>query len=118
MRSAKRSPSAMERERLRRGGPIRLIEIGRHCAALSDTDTRSPDEILGYDSALVAILLAEPDADPRQSRACLLAARGRAQRLSQSGRQLIVSPRRQQSRKLDEVYQRIDALVLAYRPVG
>ena len=43
----------LERERLRRGGPIgladRLIQIGRHCAALSDLEKRSPDEIFGYD---------------------------------------------------------------------
>ncbi len=42
-----------ERERLRRGqGPRladRLLEIGRHCAALPDLDTRSADEIVGYD---------------------------------------------------------------------
>ncbi len=43
----------LERERLRRGGSKRLaerlMEIGRHCAALPDIDTRSPDEIVGYD---------------------------------------------------------------------
>ncbi len=27
----------------------RLMEIGRHCASLPDYDTRSPDEIVGYD---------------------------------------------------------------------
>ncbi len=26
-----------------------LMEIGRRCAALPDIDTRTPDEILGYD---------------------------------------------------------------------
>jgi antitoxin VapB len=26
-----------------------LLKIGRRCAALPDRDTRSPDEILGYD---------------------------------------------------------------------
>jgi antitoxin VapB len=26
-----------------------LLEIGRRCAALPDIDTRTPDEILGYD---------------------------------------------------------------------
>ena len=26
-----------------------LLEIGRHCASLPDYDTRSADEILGYD---------------------------------------------------------------------
>lgn len=45
----------LERERLRRGGPARLadrlLEIGRHCAELPDFDTRSPDEIVGYDEA-------------------------------------------------------------------
>lgn len=27
----------------------RIMEIGRRCAALPDLDTRSPDEIIGYD---------------------------------------------------------------------
>ena len=27
----------------------RLLAIGRECAALPDHDTRSPDEIIGYD---------------------------------------------------------------------
>ncbi len=43
----------LERERLRRGRPAdlaaRLRQIGEHCAALPDYDTRSVDEILGYD---------------------------------------------------------------------
>jgi antitoxin VapB len=44
----------LERERLRRGQSDRrlveeLNEIARHCAALPDLDTRSPDEIIGYD---------------------------------------------------------------------
>jgi antitoxin VapB len=44
----------LERERLRRGKPRksiadRLNEIALHCAALPDYDTRSPDEIIGYD---------------------------------------------------------------------
>ena len=43
----------LEREHLRRGKTIRLadrlMEIGRHCAALPDIDARSPDEIVGYD---------------------------------------------------------------------
>jgi antitoxin VapB len=43
----------LERERLRRGQPsdlaARLRKIGEHCAALPDFDTRSPDEIVGYD---------------------------------------------------------------------
>ncbi len=44
----------LERERLRRGRPARglaekLNEIARHCAALPDIDTRSPEEIIGYD---------------------------------------------------------------------
>ena len=43
----------LERERLRRGESARLakqlLDIGRHCAALPDFDTRSPDEIVGYD---------------------------------------------------------------------
>jgi N6-adenosine-specific RNA methylase IME4 len=47
-------------------------------------------------------------ANPEQ---CLLATRGNPQRLSRSVRQLILSPRREHSRKPDEVYQRIEALV-------
>jgi antitoxin VapB len=43
----------LERERLRRGQPAdlaaRLREIGKHCASLPDYDTRSADEIVGYD---------------------------------------------------------------------
>jgi hypothetical protein len=27
------------------------LEIGAHCAALPDVDSRTPDEILGYDEA-------------------------------------------------------------------
>ena len=43
----------LQRERLRRGQPARLadrlLDIGAHCAALPDVDTRSADEIVGYD---------------------------------------------------------------------
>jgi antitoxin VapB len=43
----------LERERLRCCGPIgladELMQIGRPCAALSDLEKRSPDEIVGYD---------------------------------------------------------------------
>jgi antitoxin VapB len=43
----------LERERLRRGESTRLADwleqLGRECAALPDYDTRSPDEIVGYD---------------------------------------------------------------------
>jgi antitoxin VapB len=43
----------LQREHVRRGQPPNLLErireIGRHCAALPDIDTRSPDEIIGYD---------------------------------------------------------------------
>ncbi len=43
----------LERERLRRGETKRLadrlLEIGRHCAGLPDYDTRTPEEIVGYD---------------------------------------------------------------------
>jgi antitoxin VapB len=43
----------LERERLRRGEPARLadrlMELGRECASLPDYDTRSPDDIVGYD---------------------------------------------------------------------
>jgi antitoxin VapB len=40
-------------EQLRRGQPTRLADqlaaLGRECAALPDFDSRSPDEIVGYD---------------------------------------------------------------------
>ncbi|MBS0562051.1 MAG: type II toxin-antitoxin system VapB family antitoxin [Proteobacteria bacterium] len=43
----------LERVRLRQGETAglaeRLMEIGRHCAALPDLDPRSPEEIVGYD---------------------------------------------------------------------
>ena len=43
----------LERERLKRGEPndlaAQLLAIGKHCASLPDYDTRSPDEIVGYD---------------------------------------------------------------------
>ena len=43
----------LERERLRRGEAIdlvaRITEIGEHCASLPVYDSRSPDEIVGYD---------------------------------------------------------------------
>src|ERR1700730_15421763 len=47
-------------------------------------------------------------ANPEQ---CLLATRGRPQRLSRAVPQLIISPRREHSRKPDEAYERIEALV-------
>ncbi len=41
-----------QRRRGRTGGLAeRLREIGEHCARLPDHDTRSPDEIVGYDDA-------------------------------------------------------------------
>jgi antitoxin VapB len=44
----------LARERFRRGQPsdlaARLREVGEHCARLPDIDTRTPDEILGYDA--------------------------------------------------------------------
>ena len=43
----------LERERLKRGEPAdlaaRLLAIGKRFASLPDIDTRSPDEIVGYD---------------------------------------------------------------------
>lgn len=43
----------LERERLRRGQPgdlaARLHDLARECAALPDYDTRTPEEIVGYD---------------------------------------------------------------------
>ena len=43
----------LERERLQRGQPTRLVaqlaELGRECAALPDSDTRGLDEIVRYD---------------------------------------------------------------------
>jgi N6-adenosine-specific RNA methylase IME4 len=42
---------------------------------------------------------------------CLLATRGRPKRLSRNVRELIVAPRREHSRKPDEIYESIQALV-------
>ena len=43
----------LERERLRHGKTVRLADrltqLGRECANLPDYDTRSPDELVGYD---------------------------------------------------------------------
>jgi len=39
----------LKRRKSRRSVADRLDEIGKHCAALPVLDTRSPDEILGYD---------------------------------------------------------------------
>ena len=43
----------LERERLRRGQPVRLADqlaaLAHECAALPDFDSRTPDEIVGYD---------------------------------------------------------------------
>jgi antitoxin VapB len=43
----------LERERLLRGEvadlAARIRQIGEHCARLPDFDTRTPDEIIGYD---------------------------------------------------------------------
>jgi N6-adenosine-specific RNA methylase IME4 len=47
-------------------------------------------------------------ANPEQ---CLLATRGRPQRLSRAVPQLVLAPRREHSRKPDQVYERIEALV-------
>ncbi|WP_428489175.1 type II toxin-antitoxin system VapB family antitoxin [Rhodopila sp.] len=45
----------LARERLRRGQPTdlaaQLEALGKQCAALPDYDTRSADEIVGYDEA-------------------------------------------------------------------
>ena len=47
----------------------------------------------------------------KQSEICLLATKGRPKRLSKGVRQVIQVPRRQHSRKPDETYRRIEALV-------
>lgn len=43
----------LERERRRRGRPVDLATrfrlIGEHCASPPDHDTRTPDQIVGYD---------------------------------------------------------------------
>lgn len=47
----------------------------------------------------------------QQVEICLMFTRGKPQRLSKGVRQLIVAPRREHSRKPDEQYERIEALV-------
>jgi antitoxin VapB len=49
----KASAERLERERPRRGQPGNLVqrlrEIGEHCASLPDFDTRTAEEMIGYD---------------------------------------------------------------------
>lgn len=47
----------------------------------------------------------------KQTETCLLFTRGKPRRISKGVRQLIISPRREHSRKPDEQYERIEALV-------
>lgn len=47
----------------------------------------------------------------KQTEVCLLATRGSPRRLSKGVRQLIQAPRREHSRKPDEIYERVEALV-------
>lgn len=47
----------------------------------------------------------------KQAESCLLFTRGKPKRLSKSVRQIIEEPRREHSRKPDDVYRRIEALV-------
>jgi N6-adenosine-specific RNA methylase IME4 len=47
----------------------------------------------------------------KQTEICLLFTRGSPRRLGKGVRQLIVAPRREHSRKPDERYERIEALV-------
>jgi antitoxin VapB len=56
MTAAVRRAAEERLQKLREAQPDRnlvedLMEIGRRCAALPDLDTRSADEILGYDDA-------------------------------------------------------------------
>jgi len=47
----------------------------------------------------------------KQAEVCLMATRGTPKRLSKGVRQIIQAPRREHSRKPDEIYERIEALV-------
>ena len=48
-RAAEERLQRVLRERAAGSLTAELLEIGRRCAALPDLDTRTPDEILGYD---------------------------------------------------------------------
>jgi antitoxin VapB len=48
-RAAEERLRRVRRERGGRSLAAELLEIGKRCAALPDLDTRTPDEILGYD---------------------------------------------------------------------
>ena len=39
----------LQRQRSPRSLAAEIVEIGRRCAALPDLDTRTPEQILGYD---------------------------------------------------------------------
>jgi antitoxin VapB len=48
-RAAEERLVRVRRNRAGRSLAVEILEIGRRCAALPDLDTRSADEILGYD---------------------------------------------------------------------
>jgi antitoxin VapB len=48
-RAAEERPQRVRRERGGRDLAAEILEIGRRCTSLPDLDTRSADEILGYD---------------------------------------------------------------------
>lgn len=48
-RAAEERLQRVRRSRGGRGLAAELVEIGRRCASLPDLDTRTADEILGYD---------------------------------------------------------------------
>jgi antitoxin VapB len=48
-RAAEERLQRVRRDRSQRSLASELLEIGRRCAALPDLDTRTADEILGYD---------------------------------------------------------------------
>ena len=48
-RAAEERLQRLQRQKSARSLAAEIIEIGRRCAALPDLDTRTPEEILGYD---------------------------------------------------------------------
>ena len=49
-RAAEERLQRVRRQQAGRSLAVEMLEIGRRCAALPDLDTRTADEILGYDA--------------------------------------------------------------------
>ena len=85
-----------------RANPEHALEATLECAQCADTGFQYGDPDLGPCWA---------GCDDQEAERCMLYARGAANRKSGGVPRLIVSPRREHSRKPDEIYGRIEALL-------